>query len=275
MSWRPALRRDITGVLALVLHEEPLCVSFTARLKEQAKGCTLFVNAEEDGEVRECVLFSSYGLLLPVLPGSHEGEGLAKILRGLRPAVHSIMGIGSWVQKAEALIPVDPTTKVDYHLMTLSRRDYTPRRFPMQGLRAVKATVTDAEALFPLQRSYEQEEVVINPFLFNDAQCMRLLKKSLREELIYFVEKGGKPVAKAGTNARGFAVDQIGGVFTVVEERGKGYATTVMETLLDAIFMEKEGACLFVKKHNNTAISLYERLGFQTVSDYVISYYGL
>jgi predicted GNAT family acetyltransferase len=37
----------------------------------------------------------------------------------------------------------------------------------------------------------------------------------------------------------------------------------------------KQAACLFVKKHNRTAIALYERLGFAPVTDYVITYYGL
>ena len=65
------------------------------------------------------------------------------------------------------------------------------------------------------------EEVVIDPSHFSDAQCMKFLKHSLKEELVYVAERDGLPVAKAATNARGFGVDQVGGVYTVPAERNK------------------------------------------------------
>ena len=133
----------------------------------------------------------------------------------------------------------------------------------------------DAALLFPLQRAYELEEVVIDPALFSDATCLKLLRQGLRNELVFHASRDGRPLAKAGTNARGYGVDQIGGVFTVASERGKGLARIVMAALLEAIFAEKPAACLFVKKANTPAIALYERLGFATVGGYVISYYGL
>jgi predicted GNAT family acetyltransferase len=104
---------------------------------------------------------------------------------------------------------------------------------------------------------------------------MKLLRASLREELVYEAERDGVPVAKAATNARGFTVDQIGGVYTTPRERGKGIGGLVVTALLREVFAEKKGACLFVKKRNFPAIALYERLGFSYVTDYVISYYGL
>jgi uncharacterized protein len=117
--------------------------------------------------------------------------------------------------------------------------------------------------------------VVIDPAHFNEAQCMRLLRHTLHEELVYVIERDGQPVAKAATNARGYGIDQIGGVYTVPALRCKGMARMVVSSLLREIFREKESACLFVKQKNRPAITLYDRLGFVTVSDYVISYYGM
>jgi predicted GNAT family acetyltransferase len=138
-----------------------------------------------------------------------------------------------------------------------------------------KAGPYDAESLFPIQKCYELEEVVITPAHFNEAQCMKSLRLALREQLVYVAELDGVPVSKAATNARGYKVDQIGGVYTVPQERGKGLGKAVVSELLKTVFSEKQAACLFVKKHNRSALALYERLGFSPVTDYVISYYGL
>ena len=85
-----------------------------------------------------------------------------------------------------------------------------------------RPTPADAGALLPLQHAYEKEEVLLDPALFNDALSMRSLLQSLREEVHVVLEREGRPLAKAATNARGFTVDQIGGVYTVPTDRGKG-----------------------------------------------------
>jgi GNAT superfamily N-acetyltransferase len=276
MSWRSASRRDTAAILRFILLDEKRCVPVAARFKDQGRRFQMFVNDDPRGAVTDCVLFSEYGLLLPVFrSASQDGGELARILRGLRPPVHSIMGVGEWVAQAEALLPLPPTTRVEYHLMAVEKSWYCPPTSRAGHARVRQAFPADAEGLYPLQKSYEMEEVVLNPSLFNDAQCARLLKKSLREELVFLAERDGVPVAKAGTNARGYGVDQIGGVFTVPSERGKGYAAAVMGALLQAIFAEKNAACLFVKKGNGAALSLYKRLGFRIIAEYVINYYGL
>jgi predicted GNAT family acetyltransferase len=276
MSWRPATRKDAAALLRLILKEEALCVPLSSRFKEQTRGAELYVCDEGKEDFDDCLLHSPYGLLLPLFRSSQRDRAdLRGLVQGLRPTVHSIMGVGSWVRETEDCLPLPPTTRVEYHLMAVTRADYVAPAKLKGAVTVRAATPADAAALFPLQRSYEKEEVVLNPALFNDAQCMRLLKKSLREELIIVAERDGAPVAKAGTNARGYGVDQIGGVFTVPEERGRGLASAVMAVLLDVVLAEKGAASLFVKKSNGPALGLYQGLGFRILNDYVISYYGL
>jgi len=278
MSWRTAAKKDTPAVLRFLLREEALCVPFTSRIRAGARGCEIFFDADEGGVVTDCALFTVGGLLLPVfsVPPAHRGE-LARLLSRLRPAVHSVMGISRCVEEAEALVPIPPTRRIEYFLMTLNkenaRRLWTPP--PGPGLRARRAGPPDAAALFPLQEAYEKEEVLIDPAHFNAGQCMKSLAQGLSDELLYVLEKDGRPVAKAGTNARGFTVDQIGGVYTVPAERGKGFARILMVALLREAFREKTGASLFVKKKNRPAIQLYNGLGFRPVDEYAISYYGL
>jgi len=281
------------SVVQFLLPQEALHVPFTSRIRAGAHGCEVYCDRGRGGGIRECILHTTGGLLLPALADEPEGPaaggdeehgayrpdahaGLAGLLRDLRPPVHWIMGIGRCVCAVESLLPVVPTTRIEYFLMTVERDTLRPAlRSDAPGLRVRKAGTGDADAIFPLQRGYELEEVIIDPVHFSDASCRRLLKAALKEELVYVAEKDGVPVAKAATNARGFSVDQIGGVYTVPEERGKGIAGIVVTELLRALLAEKTSACLFVKKKNRPAIALYDRLGFVPVTDYVISYYGI
>jgi len=277
MSWRQASRRDLHALLEFLLPEEALFVPFTSRLRSGARGFEVYLDADRGGAVRAGFLHTSGGLLLPAFsePGPDPAD-LAPVLGDLQPSVHSIMGVGRCVAVVEASLPLPPTTRVEYFLMTMTgghRHPVLPSR--PNGLLVRMADGGDADLLFPLQKGYEMEEVVISPAHFSEGQCMRTLRLSLREQLVAIAEISGAAVGKAGTNARGYKVDQIGGVYTVPEERGKGIGAAVVSELLNRVFSEKREACLFVKKHNRSAIALYERLGFAPLTDYVISYYGL
>jgi predicted GNAT family acetyltransferase len=276
VSWRAAARRDYPALLSFILADEKRCVPLSARFKGKDRGTMVYVNDGANGGIGDCFLFSAHGLFLPLFRSVDRRPGeLERVLLGLRPPVHSIMGVAGWVAEAESLLPLPPTTRVQYYLMALEKSRYRAPRSRSSGITIRPAAAADAAPLFPLQKSYEMEEVVLNPALFSDSQCDRLLRKSLREEVIYLAERDGKPVAKAGTNARGYGVDQIGGVYTAPAERGRGTATAVMAALLEHIFQEKHGACLFVKKTNGAALALYKRLGFLIVDEYVINYYGV
>ena len=67
MSWRPATRKDLPAVLRFLLRDEALCVPFTSRIRAGCRGCEIHLDAEPDGTVTDCILYTSGGLLLPVL----------------------------------------------------------------------------------------------------------------------------------------------------------------------------------------------------------------
>jgi GNAT superfamily N-acetyltransferase len=296
MSWAQVGRREMSSIVEFLLPEEALHVPFTSRLRSGARGCGVFCNRSNEGEIRECFLLTNGGLLLPAFtaapgnPGSGRAadgasgpnasptdrDGPRALLRDIRPPVHSIMGAGRFVGAAEACLPVSPSTRIEYFLMVVDRGTLRPA-LPLDDprLRVRRADPFDAEALFPLQSGYEMEEVLIDPVHFSESNCMRLLKAALRDEVVYMAERDGVPVAKASTNARGYGVDQVGGVYTAPSERGKGFGAAVVTALVRVLLAEKPRVCLFVKKRNRPAIALYDRLGFVPVTDYVISYYGL
>jgi uncharacterized protein len=280
VSWRQAVAADAPALSAFLCRDEASCAGASARYRTAERGCTAYLD-EVDGTIHGALVATANGLVLPVLPGgAGDPAGLAAVLGAARRPVHSIMGTSASVAAAESAMPVLPTTRIAYRLMCLSRESWqgpaahASAEAAAEGVRVRRAGVADAALLFPLQRAYELEEVVVNPGLFSDAACLRMLREGLRDDLVFHAVRDGRPLAKAGTNARGYTVDQVGGVFTVPDERGKGLARIVMAALLEAIFAEKPAACLFVKTTNAPAIALYERLAFRTVGGYAISYYG-
>lgn len=290
MKWRRAGKRDLSELLAFLLPNEWRAVPYTSRLQRQGKkafptpleASVLF--CREGREIRGSMMLTSTGLLLPAFSPSPDHT------RRLPPApfpgwndlkfrLYSIMGPTGEVSWLRDQLPVAPIAAVDYDLMVQNRDSFARASrssipFP-PGLVVRTAYPRDVNALLPLQIRYELEEVVINRAKHSEQVCRQNLKRTLRQQLVLMVEQNGKVVAKAGTNARGFGTDQIGGVFTVESERNSGLAFRVMEELLRRIFSEKPTACLFVKKGNSPALSLYRKLGFRTMEGYQISYYKI
>jgi ribosomal protein S18 acetylase RimI-like enzyme len=287
MSWSQAQNADLDGLLALGCGVEWRAVPFTARLRQRGaavlpprrESSVLVHRPAPGGDVDAALLLTASGLLLPVLgaPGSLGQAPPFPVWPRLRRVLHSVMGPSTEVLWAEAGLGRRPRHTVDYHLMVLARERFragqAASRPAPPGLALRPASLKDAAALYPLQRDYELEEVLIVPGHFHPKACLANLRLSLRQQLVVVAELASRAVAKAGTNARGFTTDQIGGVFTVVSQRNRGIAHAAMRALLERIFREKESACLFVKKSNPPAVALYQGLGFQILEGYRISYY--
>jgi GNAT superfamily N-acetyltransferase len=288
LSWRKAETGDLPALLDLARRQELRAVHFSSRLRPARAGgrpglpprleATVLLH-RAGAEATAALLLTSGGLLLPLLPAPGGKAGEAPRFprwRGLARGLHSVMGPLREVRWAERNLPVPVRVCVDYHLMGLERRDYRPpqAQSPLPDLRLRAARPLDARGLYPLQRGYELEEVLIEPGHFNPRACLANLRRTLRDQIVILAELDGLPVSKAGTNARGFDADQIGGVFTLEQARGRGIARQVMGVLLERIFREKAAASLFVKKQNRAAVALYHRLGFRELEDFRISYFG-
>ncbi|MBN2535566.1 MAG: GNAT family N-acetyltransferase [Spirochaetales bacterium] len=288
MDWEIVQNRDFPKIKDLILRKEWAYVSFCSRFREYTQkqhilnnDCTILAHYEkEKNYIREAIMLTQRGIILPILeqPSLNEYSPILyyffSSFQHYMNRLHSIMGLFDDVIKIEAMLPVQASHQVDYYLMTVTEESLrVPDFFSFHDMVVRKATPKDAEKLYNLQKMYELEEVFIDPSKFNPKICLSNLRNMLKHELIMYVEKNNIPVAKAGTNARGFLTDQIGGVYTHDEERRKGIACCLMYLLLKNIFKIKQIVSLFVKKSNTPAISLYRKLGFEMRENYRISYF--
>ena len=237
--------------------------------------------------IGSAILFSRYGVMFPIFSETSlkNIEKLETYIKGFRRNIYSVMGIKNDVVAAERLLKLNPHTEINYYLMVITAEEFLKKHnlhgakdtastgYETGKLNIKRAAVRNAKNLFPLERDYQLEEVIINPKNYNPRFILENFKNTLAKNIVLFAEKDGVPVSKAGTNAQGFYTDQIGGVFTVKQERGKGFAREVMIRLLSCIFKEKKTASLFVKRKNIPAVKLYENLGFKIMNDFRICYF--
>jgi len=145
---------------------------------------------------------------------------------------------------------------------------------PTGACRTRLAGPADLDELYPLQEAYEKEEVLTLIHRFEPAATRAALARSLEERIVVAAEVGGFLVGKAGTNARAFGLDQVGGVYVAPPYRGRGIGRALMEDLLGRLASEGRGASLFVKTHNEPARGLYSSLGFEDLADFRADYFA-
>jgi GNAT superfamily N-acetyltransferase len=227
------------------------------------------------GFTEAAVCFGRDGSILPVLEGTGD-EGARNSIAASGPEgfeAARVLGLREDVLAIESVIG-PPKDAIDHFLM---RRDAPPPSTgfqPVPGMETRVAGPNDADALIRLQEAYEKEEVLIPLHAFNARAISLALADSLRSQEVIIAEIGGRIVAKAQTNARGFFWDQLGGIYVSPEWRGRGVGAHITSELARRIEGEGRRACLFVKKSNTRAIHAYEKSGFSRACDYRIAYYS-
>ena len=260
MKWKRTNKKELPLLLNFLLPRESQAVAVTSRLKlgdraslPPRREASVFF-CQGPAEILAAVLISSTGAVLPVLaPGNAlQPESLPRL--------------------------AEPGVINEYHLMSLTRECFLQvedRVLRVKGLAIKAAGLQDAERLYPLQKGYELEDVALSKDYFHERSCFLSLKRILRHQEVIMAELNGKAVAKVNTNARGFRVDQVGGMYTIKSERNRGIGFLILKELLKRIFQTKEIVSLFVRKNNPAAAALYRNLGFTVTDSYRISYYHI
>ncbi|TDT60966.1 GNAT family N-acetyltransferase [Fonticella tunisiensis] len=100
--------------------------------------------------------------------------------------------------------------------------------------------------------------------------AIKQLTQRGKEEDFIFLIKNGRIVAQANIQAYTSKINQIGGVFTLEEERSKGYCKAIVSELCRRIVARGKVPTLMVRKNNTPAVRAYKALGFDFYDDYLI-----
>jgi predicted GNAT family acetyltransferase len=120
---------------------------------------------------------------------------------------------------------------------------------------------------------------VPRPSLADD--CRESIELAHRDGLLWLLTEEGRPVASTAYNARVTRADgspevvQVGGVWTPVELRGRGYARcAVAGQLLESRELGATRAVLFTGEDRTGAQAAYRALGFQASGDYGLIFFA-
>jgi len=295
LPWRRAVRADLPALADFLRAREAGCAGFVGRLLRDGelrlpsplRGAVWVADGPRG--IGGAVLHHPSRIAYPAFPAEAEGDGALALVAGSWRAASAI-GLAAGVQRYEAAFGLTPEISVAYRLMAREPGVPFPPLAPRAAERAAAygaaragrpapdilvrmARPSDLDALFPLQEAYEREEVLTSMHDFQSAACRAALAAAIERQLVLVALRGGRIVAKAGTNARGFGVDQVGGVFTEPGLRGRGIARELMIALLAEIEGQGRRAVLFVKPSNAPARALYKSLGFAEVGDFRADYF--
>ena len=226
-------------------------------------------------EIAAAVLINNGGVMFPALKNADK-EDLKKLFCRKLKSFYSAVGMQEDVLKVEELYNKKPFDTVNYYIFTLEKKEKNQQKNNLKTKTEYKiktAGPEDFDKLWPLEKNYIFEEVLRNSSSFYEKPWKLRFMKTLTEQTVLYAEINGKAAGKAGTNAKGWGWNQVGGVYVLPEFRGKKLGKTLIDSL--SYFSEKDNKklCLFVKQTNTAAIMLYNSIGFINRGNYRISYF--
>jgi predicted GNAT family acetyltransferase len=188
-----------------------------------------------------------------------ETGGFARIIEAAAKENEIVLsGKGALLEPFMKLLP-------DYHVKNMffcelsSMDDFKPQVIN-QTIRIAKA-----DEAMAIKTLIDQIEEFRGTVTSADEIAMKIENKAGR---VYYIEKASKVTTVAQTSAENSKSAMIVGVATHPDFRNKGYTSQCMTKLCKDVLLEGKGLCLFYD--NPSAGSIYHRLGFKTIGQWMM-----
>lgn len=286
-GWRVAYKGDLPQIINLICQDERSCMGLSSliynngNIELPSNRGKIFLFFEENTP-SGVLYYSNEGLLYPFFSKKFLTDKtvlqrkinlLADMLSPIRPYPYFIAGVAESVELLGSCFPQIPPLD-SYNYFCMKRVGMADYKLPTpDGCTLYRAGPGDLMKLFSLEIAYQQEEVIRKDQPVNILVLKRRFKDQLKNEIIFYLEKNGEAVAKAGTNAKGFTHRQLGGVYTRPDYRNRGFSTFLTSALISKVMEEMRGSTLFVKKNNLSAIQVYKKCKFIPCGDFRIDYF--
>jgi ribosomal protein S18 acetylase RimI-like enzyme len=172
------------------------------------------------------------------------GEGIEAILRQvIRPRVAYVAALARDLPAVETQYRVDPG--VSMVRMWVDRAHFRP--YPSEVRRLLPVEIGDLNRLYGL------------------GFASWLPASAVSEGVYYGMKVGGQLVAAAGTHVISptARLGVVGNVLTIMEFRGRGYATATTGAVTAELLRTCDQVVLNVRSDNPPALNAYRRLGYQ------------
>ena len=277
LVWQKMKAQHAAAAEKLLQSQERWCMNACHRYlnRESMKG-RVWVLEGRGGELQALVVFVRQALL-PVFRGLNKipSPHFLWSLYGTVP-IHSVQGITEDALVMEAALRtlgLPAAQSNDYDLMCIDGAPSDYQTAGPAGLRIRKPETRDMDDLIQLHAGYEKEEVLTDSSDFNPVISRFHTERIIAQEQVLVAEIGGRLVGKINTNARAFTRCQIGGVYVHPDYRGRGIAQRMSGEFTASLAAQGLGVSLFVRKTNDSARRVYERIGFSQAGSYRVSYY--
>lgn len=287
---------NFPACVKFLLAQEHRCVSLVSTITENGKpffqkktvsSFTVLSRTAPDGtQILDGVIYlSPGGTLLHLLTNAADAtEYTSSIRYWLKDRrIHCVLGTAEGNRTMESIITKKFRRTVNYDLMILSKTPQAtaallpqiPEPSPLAGKPPSirRACQQDENILLPLQLGYEKEEVMGPNDSPDTSRTRTSLRLSLAHQHIYAGFYGDEVIGKAGTNACGVYWNQLGGIYTHPDYRGRGIASALIAHVVRKETDEGKRVCLFVKTSNVYAKKAYTRVGFVPDCAFRIAYY--
>lgn len=238
-------------------------LEFGVENNKEARRCADYYGFFIDGELKGILPFYNLGSCIPHFEAEEAIPFFAE--RMIERKFDFLMGMQKVVNPLYDMIKTSKETKAYDESSYFVNRSFKP--FKLEGINFIDAV-----------SAYNDE--VINFIIgarakgFNQTVTAEETRKTLAqrgvEEEFIIAEQGGKLVAQACIQAYTPHINQIGAVYTLEDERGKGYCKAVVSELCARIAARGKLPTLFARKNNVPAIKAYTAMGFEPFDDYLI-----
>ncbi|WP_294429676.1 GNAT family N-acetyltransferase [uncultured Treponema sp.] len=282
----PGFMQVRNQVFDYLLANEHKCVSLVAHfIKKDTK--ILYI-LDERNSIWGVLSISSGGQILHCLESDVVLPVIEEYFGAVKPQkLHSIIGEQKYSDAIAKIFlqkfGTVPKISIDYALMEynaasaeaaeLARKIDSKRKAFLSECEIFDCKDSDFDAMFPIHKAYELEEVVTDKRQYNEQASRIMLRRSIQSGEVFGVRYNNKIVSKASINAKGENCIQLGGIFTDTTLRNRGIASFLVKTLTQRFKKQDKIIVLFVKKANAIALKVYENCGFNSFADYKILYY--
>jgi RimJ/RimL family protein N-acetyltransferase len=207
--------------------------------------------------------FYNMGSCVPLWTDEMVIEPFAEIM--LQRPFESLMGMEKIVKPLYDIISGEKNILTYQNSSYFVNKSFSP--FTLENITFAKSDELDNNSVATfVKNAYWQG--FGHSYSFEEVQEF-VAQRAAEEEFLFLVAED-KIVAQAYIQAATSEINQIGGVFTLGEERGKGYCKAILSELCQRVIDRGKIPTLIVRNDNFPAMRAYASLGFTHFDDYLL-----